>query len=235
MLVAGGTDSSTGRSAQQVTKKDMWVSWDGGYNWFQCKLCVTNQAQCNPDFVRTEQAAQLTTDEKLLLSTGYTHYNGSRRIGYSDVWQSAISLAEHAALARVCGGEENIPAAGPGLRRWPGQSTAAVTPVTGGMSGAAIAGIVFAILIVVAVSGFCISTYQKTGKFPLPSFLGGGGESSGGGGGGGGSGGETATTDYSAFAFASDNKDTAASTNGTNGTNGVHTNGTNEHNSQYLS
>ena len=229
LVVTGGTDSVTGRPENQVTKKDMWVSWDGGYNWQQCKLCPpssgSNRDACNPDFIRTEQAAQLTTDEKLLLSTGYTHYNGSRRIGYSDVWQSAVSLSDHAALARVCGGEEYIPAAGVGLRTWPGYTTPAPASLTGGMSGAAIAGIVFAILFVVAVSGFCISTWQKTGKLPLPSFL--TGESSTGGGG------ET-STDYSAFAFATDNKDVPPSTNGTtNGTNG--TNGTHEHNSQFLS
>ena len=220
IIVSGGTDSATGKSANQITKKDMWVSWDGGYQWHQCKLCASNQNQCNPDFVRTEQAAQLTKDEKLLLSTGYTHYNNSRRIGYSDVWESAISLADHAALARVCGGEEYIPAAGTGLRRWPGQALPVDPTIRTGMSGAAIAGIVFAILIVVAVSGFCISTWQKTGRLPLPSFLGGGGggESS--------TGGET-STDYSAFAFAADNKDVPATTNGTNGTN--------EHNSQFLS
>ena len=225
IIVSGGTDSTTGRNADQITKKDMWVSWDGGYNWHQCKLCPTNQNTCNPDFVRTEQAAQLTKDEKLLLSTGYTHYNGSRRIGYSDVWESAISLADHVALARVCGGEEYIPAAGTGLRKWPGITIPDTVVKTGGMSGAAIAGIVFAILIVVAVSGFCFSTWQKTGKLPLPSFLGGGGESSTGGGG-------ESSTDYSAFAFATDNKDVPASTNG-HGVNG--TNGTNEHNSQFLS
>ena len=229
IVVSGGTDSATTKPENQVTKKDLWVSWDGGYTWQQCRLCTANQAQCNPDFIRTEQASQLTKDERLLLSTGYTHYNGSLRIGYSDVWQSAISLADHEALARVCGGNEYMPAAGPGLRRWPGQAAPGPTPITRSMSGAAIAGIVFAILIVVAVSGFCFSTYQKTGKFPLPSFLTGESSSSTGS-----SDGETSSTDYSAFAFASDNKDTPVSTNGS--TNGTHaTNGTNEHNSQFLS
>ena len=230
IVVSGGTDSATGRPQQQITKKDMWVSWDGGYTWQQCRLCPSTRDNCNPDFVRTEQAAQLTKDEKLLLSTGYTHYNGSRRIGYSDVWESAFSLADHSALARVCGGEEFIPARGTGLRLWPGQTEEVPPLIKTGLSGAAVAGIVFAILIVVAVSGFCFSTWQRTGKLP---FMGGSGGSGGGGGG------EESTTDYSAFAFATDNKDTPVTTNGinghhddTNGTNG--TNGTTEH-SQFLS
>ncbi len=84
------------------------------------------------------------------------------------MWQSAFSLADHAALARVCGGEEFIPAAGVGLRRWPGQASVDPTAVRTGLSGAAIAGIVFAILIVVAVSGFCFSGWQKTGQLPCP-------------------------------------------------------------------
>ena len=220
MLVIGGADSRTGLAGDQLSTKDVWASFDGGVNWHACRLPP------NPDWLRTEQSAQLSVDEHLVLASGYLFSNGSRRIDFSDVWLSNISMSDPAAVAAVCGGEEALPTKGVGLRVWPGSDVAPIVPARA-LSGVAIAAIVFAILIAVALAGYCVSGYKKYGFWPVPVFLGGrstvvldtmGGESG------------STSTDYSAFSFGGEKAD-AATTNG-NGTNGTSA----EHeNTQYLS
>ena len=226
LLVIGGADSKTRTQNNTISYHDMWASFDGGYNWYSCKLPPA------VDFIRTEQAAQLTADEHLLLASGYSYANGSRRIDFSDVFISNISMSDPEVLANICGGEEALPTAGAGLRVWPGTGSLQPANTGVGMSGVAISGIVFSILITVAVLAYCVSGYKRTGFWPIPAFLGGTAPSSavldttGG------------STDYSAFSFG-DKADllgpAGTHTNG-NGTNGkedgdLHT----QHNSQFLS
>ena len=224
LLVIGGADSKTRFFNATVSYKDMWASFDGGYNWHSCKLPSA------VDFIRTEQAAQLTADEHLLLASGYTYSNGSRRIEFSDVFISNISMSDSEVLANICGGEEVLPPAGAGLRVWPGTGGPQL-PSTGGMSGVAISAIVFSILITVAVLAYCVSGYKRTGYWPIPAFLGGTASSSavldtmGSG-----------STDYSAFSFGNkaDGLGAGAHTNG-NGTTTDGDHSSTQHSSQFLS
>ena len=224
LLVAGGTDTKTGNQAQYVTYKDLWASFDGGYNWYPCKLPT------NADFIRAEQSMQVTADQRLLLISGYSFNNGSQGTGrndYSDVYISNVSLADTATLINICGGEAAAPPRGTmGLSKWPGQGDGTTAKKTGPLSGAAIAGIVFSILIVVAVLGYCVSGYQRTGRWPIP-FVGGPTGSY--------DPSAAASTDYSAFSFGTkDEGAQPADTNGSNGVNGgLHSE--QDSSSQYLS
>ena len=193
-------------------------------------VCVGHSCQLpigGVDYIRTDQSAQLTADEHLLLASGFQFSNGSRRIDFSDVHISNISMSDPLALSVICGGEDKVPYAGVGLRKWPGSGLD--TPLSRtGMSGVAISGIAISIFIVVAVLAYCFSGYQKTGKWPIPAFLGGTPvanytlDTTGG------------STDYSAFVFGEKLQDTAGPppTNGsTNGTKEEHA----HDNSQFLS
>ena len=254
LLVIGGADSRNNRLDTTVSHKDIWASFDGGINctthnthstrthpvplvcaagsppWL-CDACVCacvghpcQLPQGGVDYIRTDMSAQLTPDEHLLLASGFQFSNGSRRIDFSDVHISNISLSDPAALSVICGGEDKLPRGGVGLRVWPGSGDVVLT--RGGMSGVAISGIAISIFLIVAVLAYCVNGYQRSGRWPIPAFLGGtpiahytl----------------DTGSTDYSQFAFGDKTQDAgagAATNGGTNGTKVEHA----HDNSQFLS
>ena len=169
MLVIGGT-YTTGRLNDQQSLRDMWLSLDGGYTWTQCNL------PSDHGFVRGQQGATLTPDERLMLASGYAWEIGAPRTDYADLWVSNISIANAGKMAQVCG-ELGVPSAGVGLRTWPGTVVPVANPT---LSVLAISAIATLSIVVVSILLFCYWSYKRTGRLPVPSFL----QSSGGGGGG---------------------------------------------------
>ena len=161
LIILGGTYTATGRMNDQQALRDMWLSLDGGYTWTVCNLPSDN------GFIRGQQGASLTLDERLMLASGYAWEIGAPRTDYVDLWISNISLSNAAKMAQVCG-EIGVPSAGVGLRVWPGT----VTPVTNpAMSLLAISAIVTLSIVVFSILAFCYWSYRRTGRLPLPTFL----------------------------------------------------------------
>ena len=121
LLVWGGLNTPTGRYADTVTQRDMWASWDGGYSWSQC-------ATANTDWIRGEQGVVVNSFGQLLLVAGYAYSeNGQQQVRYNDVWQSTFSVDNNTEIAARCGAQ---PAAGAGLRRWPGSTATPANTMT---------------------------------------------------------------------------------------------------------
>ena len=134
LVIWGGSTSSTGYYQDTFTYREVWASFDGGYTWNSCALPSQLQDRL---FIRTEQGAALNSRGQLVLTAGYAYAeNGQFQVRYRDVWRSSFSLNDDRALADRCGGASVIPAAGPGLRRWPGveqpnpRTTMTFTPLT---------------------------------------------------------------------------------------------------------
>ena len=169
MVIVGGTYTSTGRTNDQQALRDMWLSLDGGYTWTPCNL------PSDHGFIRGQQGATLTLDERLMLASGYAWEIGAPRTDYVDLWISNISIANAGKMAQVCG-EIGVPSAGVGLRVWPGT----VAPVTNPtMSVLTISAIATLSIVVLSILLFCYWSYKRTGRLPMP-FV--GGASAGGGG-----------------------------------------------------
>ena len=161
MVVVGGTYTATGRINDQQALRDMWLSLDGGYTWTSCNL------PSDHGFIRGQQGATLTLDERLMLASGYAWEIGAPRTDYVDLWISNISIANAGKMAQVCG-EIGVPSAGTGLRIWPGT----VIPVTNPtLSLLAISAIVSLSIVVFSILLFCYWSYRRTGRLPVPSFL----------------------------------------------------------------
>ena len=161
MLVIGGTTTSDGYSESYMSLRDMWLSLDGGYTWSTCTL------PSDHGYVRGQQGAALTMDGRLLLASGYAHQIGAPRTDYTDLWISNISVTNAQRMSEVCGGYA-LPAAGLGLRVWPGSY---VPPTDPTLSAIAIAGIITMIIVLAATLGFCYWSWKKTGRFPVPDFM----------------------------------------------------------------
>ena len=134
LVMWGGSTSNSGAYADTYTYREVWASFDGGFQWHSCTLPSPLQDRL---FIRTEQGAALNFQGQLVITAGYAYAeNGQFQVRYRDVWRSTFSLNDDLALADRCGGASVIPSAGPGLRRWPGveqpnaRTTLTFTPLT---------------------------------------------------------------------------------------------------------
>ena len=124
LLVWGGLNTATGLYADTVTQRDMWASFDGGYTWAQCATSGTS-------WIRGEQGVAVNRQGQMVLVGGYAYAeNGDFQVRYNDVWRSAFSVENTTALAVRCGGRSRIPAAGVGLRVWPGRPVVPANTLT---------------------------------------------------------------------------------------------------------
>ena len=127
LLVWGGLNTPTGLYDNTITQRDIWASFDGGFTWSQC-------ATADTAWIRGEQGIAVNANGQLVLVAGYAYQeNGQFQARYNDVWRSDFNVENTANLADRCGG--GVPAAGPGLRRWPGvgatpANTLTFTPAT---------------------------------------------------------------------------------------------------------
>ena len=129
LLVWGGLNTPTGLYENTITQRDIWASFDGGFTWNQCATSGTS-------WIRGEQGVVVNPNGQLVLVAGYAYTeNNEFQVRYNDVWRSTFSIENTANLAARCGGNSAVPAAGTGLRRWPGSvatpaNTLTFTPAT---------------------------------------------------------------------------------------------------------
>ena len=135
LVVWGGMNSPTGLYEDTTTYRDVWASFDGGYNWHECNVPGTAAQKL---WIRGEQGAVLNAAGQLVLAAGYGYGappETAFQVRYRDVWRTTFSLQDTRELAARCGGVGVIPAAGPGMRTWPGtavsdRNTLTFTPIT---------------------------------------------------------------------------------------------------------
>lgn len=105
ILLFGGTDFFH-------TLRDLWMSFDGGYNFVECAV-----EESNPSYFMQGQGAVLTSAGELIL-VGGTWYDPIPEIFQNfRVTKTPFSLNNSTFLAQMCGTQ--LPADGVGLRRWP--------------------------------------------------------------------------------------------------------------------
>ena len=97
--------------------------------WNSCNVPQTR-------WIRGEQGSTVNAHGQLVITSGYAYTeNGFQQVRYNDVWRSNFSVEDTRQLAMRCGGMGAVPAAGTGLRRWPGAvalpaNTMTFSPVT---------------------------------------------------------------------------------------------------------
>lgn len=106
ILLFGGIYNSS-------TLTDLYVSFDGGYNFFECAVEASS-----PPFFIASQGSVLTPEGELILVGGEYYEAGSPGIIFNTrVTKTSFSLNNSTYLAEMCGTQ--LPAEGVGLRRWP--------------------------------------------------------------------------------------------------------------------
>ena len=113
-------NSLTGAYTATTTYRDVWASFDGGYTWRECNVPGTDAQKL---WIRGEQGAVVNAQGHLVLAAGYGYGSPPEagfQVRYRDVWRTTFSLEDTRALAARCGGLNAIPAAGAGMRTWPG-------------------------------------------------------------------------------------------------------------------
>ena len=123
LLVWGGLNTPTGIYANTITNRDMWASFNGGYNWVQCNTP-------NTDWIRGEQGVAVSPAGNMVLVAGYAYTeNNVFQVRYNDVWSTNWNVDDSAQVAARCGGVA-VPAGGPGIRTWPNPTPVPSNTVT---------------------------------------------------------------------------------------------------------
>ena len=117
LIMWGGLNALNGLYGSTTTYREVWASFNGGYDWH---LCPTPP---NALFLRGEQGATVNANGQLIMVGGYAYAeNGQPQVRYNDVWRTDFSVENTEALAQRCGGASVvIPPEGVGMRRWRGQ------------------------------------------------------------------------------------------------------------------
>ena len=126
LIMWGGLNALNGLYGSTTTYREVWASFNGGYDWH---LCPTPP---NALFLRGEQGATVNANGQLIMVGGYAYAeNGQPQVRYNDVWRTDFSVENTEALAQRCGGASVvIPPEGVGMRRWPGNPTVPADTLT---------------------------------------------------------------------------------------------------------
>jgi hypothetical protein len=88
---------------------DLWMSFDGGFNFVECPIAN------NPPFLTEGQGSVITSDGELIVMGGYDSTSG---LFLYSVSKTNFSLNNPTLLAAMCNGTQ-LPADGVGLQSWP--------------------------------------------------------------------------------------------------------------------
>ena len=112
LIVATGISNG---AATPLLKNDIWISLDGGMDWYQCSAQM-------PMSGRYSASAFFDADDHLFILGGNAGSMTSPFV--SDVWRSAFSFNDSLLLARACiGRSAAVIPINPGLQCWPPNSS----------------------------------------------------------------------------------------------------------------